>query len=121
MTVQEIFAGGKHCEVTGSGYEPKGDLQLDGAVVSVQKHPALAECLLAGVLCNESQLVREEGRLKVQGDLTEAALLVAAEKGGVIRADAHSRTPVLDTIPFESEHMFRATLHDANKGRVIYK
>ena len=65
--------------------------------------------------------MREDGRLKVQGDPTEAALLVAAEKGGVIHADAHSQTPVLDTIPFESEHMFRATLHEADKGRVIYK
>ena len=121
MTVQEIFAGGKLYEVTGGGYEPKGELRLDGNVIKVPEHPALAECLLAGVLCNESQLVREDGRLKVQGDPTEAALLVAAEKGGVIHADAHSQTPVLDTIPFESEHMFRATLHEADKGRVIYK
>ena len=121
MTVQEIFAGGKLYEVTGGGYEPKGEIRLDGAAVKVPEHPALAECLLAGVLCNESQLVREDGRLKVQGDPTEAALLVAAEKGGVIRADVHSQTPVLDTIPFESEHMFRATLHEADKGRVIYK
>lgn len=27
----------------------------------------------------------------------------------------------MDVIPFESEHMFRATLHDARLGRVIYK
>jgi Ca2+-transporting ATPase len=121
MTVQEILAGGKLYEVTGHGYEPKGDLRLDGVVVNVPEHPALAECLRAGVLCNESQLVRDDGRLKVQGDPTEAALLVAAEKGQVIHADAHRDTPVLDTIPFESEHMFRATLHAAHKGRVIYK
>ena len=121
MTVQEIFAGGKLYEVTGGGYEPKGELRLKGHAVKVPEHPALAECLLAGVLCNESQLVREDGRFKVQGDPTEAALLVAAEKGGVIRAEAHRDTPVLDTIPFESEHMFRATLHQAEQGRVIYK
>ena len=121
MTVQKIFAGGKLYEVTGGGYEPKGEIRLDGAVVKVPEHPALGECLLAGVLCNESQIVREDGRLKVQGDPTEAALLVAAEKGGVIHAHAHSQTPVLDTIPFESEHMFRATLHERRSGRVIYK
>jgi Ca2+-transporting ATPase len=48
MTVQEIFAGGKLYEVTGTGYEPNGDLRLDGEVVKVPAHPALAECLLAG-------------------------------------------------------------------------
>ena len=121
MTVQEIYAGGKRYEVTGSGYEPGGDLRLDGGVVSLPEHPALAECLRAGLLCNESQLLVEDGRLKVEGDPTEAALLVAAAKGGLIHADAHRQTPVLDSIPFESEHMFRATLHEADPGKVIYK
>ena len=121
MTVQKIFAGEKLYAVTGTGYEPKGDIQLDGAVVDVREHPALAECLRAGVLCNESLLVRADGRLKVLGDPTEAALLVAAEKGGLIHADTHRASPRVDMIPFESEHMFRATLHEANKGRVIYK
>ena len=121
MTVQEIHAGGKLYAVTGAGYEPKGDLRLDGAVVNVPEHPALAECLRAGVLCNDSQLVREDGRLKVQGDPTEAALLVAAEKGGLMHADTHRAAPRVDMIPFESEHMFRATLHEAHPGRVIYK
>ena len=121
MTVQEIYAGEKYYTVTGTGYEPQGDLRHGGLVVDMSAHPALAECLRAGVLCNESQLVREDGRLTVQGDPTEAALLVAAEKGGLLAAETHRATPALDTIPFESEHMFRATLHDAKEGRVIYK
>ena len=57
----------------------------------------------------------------MQGDPTEAALLVAAEKGGLIHADTHRAAPRVDMIPFESEHMFRATLHEAPTGRVIYK
>ena len=121
MTVQEIFAGGKLYTVTGTGYEPKGELRLDGEVMKLPEHPALAECLRAGVLCNESQLMREDGRLKVQGDPTEAALIVAAEKGGLTHADTHLTAPRVDMIPFESEHMFRATLHEAPPGRVIYK
>jgi len=122
MTVREIFTGGKLFEVTGAGYEPKGEIQVDGARVNVPEHAALAECLRAGVLCNDSQLVRDEsGRLKVQGDPTEAALLVVGEKGGLLHADTHRDSPRVDVIPFESEHMFRATLHDAQAGRVIYK
>jgi len=121
MTVQEIFAGGKMYSVTGLGYEPMGDLRLDGAIVNVSEHFALAECLRAGVLCNESVLVRQDGRLKVQGDPTEAALLVAAEKGGLLYADTQRAAPRVDMIPFESENMFRATLHESHAGRVIYK
>jgi Ca2+-transporting ATPase len=57
----------------------------------------------------------------VQGDPTEAALLVAAQKGGFVGSEAHLEISLLDTIPFESEHMFRATLHAFPRGRVIYK
>ena len=121
MTVQEIYAGGKLYAVTGAGYEPIGDLRFDGAVVNLAEHPALAECLRAGVLCNDAQLVREDGRIKVRGESTEAALLVAAEKGGVLHHEVNRESPQVDVIPFESEHMFRATLHDARGGRVIYK
>ncbi|MBI3849931.1 MAG: cation-transporting P-type ATPase [Verrucomicrobia bacterium] len=122
MTVQWIYAGGANYKVTGVGYEPKGDIQFEGEPVTSETNLALFECLRAGVLCNDSQIVRDErGHLKVQGDPTEAALLVVAEKGGLFHADAHREAPVLDTIPFESEHMFRATLHDAQVGRVIYK
>jgi cation-transporting P-type ATPase F len=122
MTVREMFAGGRLFEVTGAGYEPTGEIRLAGTRIELQDHPALAECLLAGVLCNDSLLARDaQGRMQIQGDPTEAALLVVAEKAGVTHAVARAATPRLDVIPFESEHMFRATLHEATAGPVIYK
>jgi len=122
MTVQEIFAGGRFHEVTGTGYEPKGEILFKGRPARITEHPALAECLRAGVLCNDSHFTRDEtGRLVVQGDPTEAALLVSGEKGGILHADTHRDAPRVDMIPFESEHMFRATLHATPPGRVIYK
>jgi len=122
MTVREIFAGGEFFEVTGAGYEPSGEIRLDGAAVNIADHPALTECVYAGVLCNDSQVARgDDGRLQVQGDPTEAALIVVGEKAGLLYAGTHSAAPRLDVIPFESEHMFRATLHEAPSGRVIYK
>ncbi len=117
MTVRGIFAGGKLHEVTGTGYEAKGEIRP-----AADTNPALLECLRAGVLCNDAQLVRDaDGHLKVQGDPTEAAIIVAAEKAGLLKADAHRDAPVLDAIPFDSEHMFHATLHDGQSARVIYK
>jgi cation-transporting ATPase F len=121
MTVQEIFSGGRFYEVSGAGYEPKGDVRFEGRPVDLAQDEALSECLVAGLLCNDSDLAREEGRLKVQGDPTEAALLVAAQKAGLVRADLHGASPRIDMIPFESGHMFRATLHPVGDGRMIYK
>ncbi|HEY5895591.1 MAG TPA: cation-transporting P-type ATPase [Chthoniobacterales bacterium] len=121
MTVQEIFAGGLFFDVTGSGYEPRGELQIDGHIARIAEHNALAECLKAGVLCNDSWLVEKESRWIVEGDPTEAALIVAARKAGLAEADIHIAHPRLDSIPFESEHQFMATLHHRVGGRMIYK
>ena len=122
MTVQEVAAGGRCYTVTGGGYEPRGEIQWQGQPVEATEHPALLECLRAGVLCNDSLLVFEEGRHLMQGDPTEAALLVAGAKAGLLHAETQEAHPRLGMIPFESEHMFRATLHGGGHGgRVIYK
>ncbi len=121
MSVSRIWAGGQLLEVTGGGYEPQGEIRRDGRKVTPAENAALRECLLAGLLCNDSQLVRKEGRLQVEGDPTEAALLVAAQKGGLEAREAAARWPRADVIPFESERMFMATLHRDGDAGVIYK
>jgi Ca2+-transporting ATPase len=123
MTVLSIRAGGRHYDVTGGGYDPEGEIRFDGKAIEEGEHPALIECLRAGLLCNDSQLVVENGRHEVQGDPTEAALLVSAAKAGLVHEDASRESPRLDMIPFESEHMFRATLHGGGDEtqRVVYK
>jgi cation-transporting P-type ATPase F len=123
MTVQEIFASDTLYHVTGAGYEPEGEIHRAGQPVVVGENAALIECLGAGLLCNDSQLVRtEEGRTGVQGDPTEAALIVAAQKGGLSGDELVRRRPRREVIPFESEYQYMATLHEHEElaGRVIY-
>ncbi len=115
MTVQAIVAGGIHYEVSGAGYAPLGRIvRQDG--MEEDMAPALAECLRAGMLCNDSRLLEQDGAWQVQGDPTEGALLAAAAKGG-IDATETEKFPRLDTIPFESVHQYMATLHDTGTGR----
>jgi cation-transporting P-type ATPase F len=120
MTVQEIYAGEEFFELTGAGFEPIGEIRQNGEVVAVTSKPALTECLRAGLLCNDAMLVRKGESMSVEGDPTEGALLVAAEKGGIARDGPH-HLPRVDAIPFESEHQFMATLHRGTKGGVIFK
>jgi len=121
MTVQQVLAGGREYELTGSGYDRTGDILWNGAKIDPSGHPALEECLRAGVLCNDSQIVNEEGRLLVLGDPTEAAMLVAGAKAGLVHEEMRAASPRLGMIPFESEHMYRATLHASDQQRMIYK
>ncbi len=123
MTVQKIFAGGRAYIVSGTGYKDEGDIRLDGAVVTAESSVALGECLEAGLLCNDSQISEDNGAYQVQGDPTEAALIVTARKGGLLDAELHRNHPRLDSIPFESEHQFMATLHRGGhvSPHIIYK
>ena len=122
MTVQHIHAGGETFEVTGTGYEPRGHICDDSKTkIDTATKPALHECLLAGMLCNDSAIIEKEGVWSIAGDPTEGALLVSAEKAGLRHAAIHADSPRVDMIPFESDHMFRATLHDHSEGRRIYK
>ncbi len=75
--------------------------------------------LRAGLLCNDSRIVEEDGRWDVRGDPTEGALETAAIKAGLDYGDEEARRPRRDAIPFESEHQYMATLHDAGDGRRI--
>lgn len=123
MTVQEIFAGEECFEVTGGGYDPSGAVLLRRQPAEIAETPALAECLKAGLLCNDAQLVQVDGRWQAEGDPTEAALIAVARKAGLPDAALANSHPRLDAIPFESEHQFMATLHGGSHGRqrVIYK
>ena len=123
MTVQEIHAGNRTYQVTGGGYSPEGRILDDGQPAELDRHEALRECLLAGLLCNDSQLVQEDGIWQAQGDPTEAALTVAARKGGFDESAIHGVHQRIDSIPFESLNQYMATLHKHPRTgqRVIFK
>ncbi len=112
MTVQEIMAGGMFFAVEGTGYNPLiGKIDMPNADGDPSTVPALDECLRAGFFCNDSQLVENDGNWQVHGDPTEGALLTSARKGG-LSPEILATAPRLDTLPFESEHQYMATLHD---------
>ncbi|MCX7103048.1 MAG: cation-transporting P-type ATPase [Methylobacter sp.] len=122
MTVQVLYAGGQSFDITGSGYSPDGDICLNGKTVTQRDYPVLMECLKAGLLCNDARLIAEPDSWRIEGDPTEAALLVAAHKAGLHHANVSITHPRLDAIPFESQHQFMATLHhnQAVDARHIY-
>ncbi len=111
MTVQKIYAGSKLYSVTGVGYEPSGQFMHGEQVVSATENQALKETLICGLLCNDSNLVSVDGQWKIEGDPTEGALIVSAQKAGFARKTLLSHLPRIDTIPFESAYQYMATLH----------
>jgi magnesium-transporting ATPase (P-type) len=122
MTVQRVCAGDECFEFSGVGYAPQGEISLAESVIDPQSHPALLECLQAGLLCNDSRLIDKDGQWSMEGDPTEVALLTAAAKAGFSRDDIERDLPRIDTLPFESQYRYMATLHVVEKEAtaVIY-
>ena len=87
------LAGADLFTLTGQGYDPKGEIQSDSKKVELKSRPALTQILQAGLLCNDTHIVDEDGRRKVQGDPTEAALIVSAEKAGLKREELERELP----------------------------
>ncbi|AFY55527.1 P-type ATPase, translocating [Rivularia sp. PCC 7116] len=124
MTVQSIYVVGQHYLVSGSGYSPKGEISIStkGNIASPFEDglpSVLEECLMAGVLCNDSQLKQAGDNWSVVGDPTEGALIAAAAKADLSQSGLAASKPRLDSIPFESQYQYMATLHDLHP-RTIY-
>jgi len=111
MTVQRVVCDGHVFEVSGVGYEPTGDVRIDGCIIDPKYYPALGMAVRAGVLCNDSTLREDNGTWRIEGDPTEGALLVLGGKTGFTQDMANEAWPRLDCIPFESQHRFMATYH----------
>jgi magnesium-transporting ATPase (P-type) len=122
MTVQEVVAGGERFDISEIGYGFEGQFSQREAPATPQSNRATMECLKAGLLCNDSRLVATAEGSRVEGDPTEAALIVSARKAGLGREDLERDYPRIDSIPFESQYMYMATLHDRgeHQPRIAY-
>jgi P-type Ca2+ transporter type 2C len=118
MTVRRIATSDALAEVSGVGYEPSGQILVDGAPTT--PFSSVLELLRAGVLASDARLVSEKGRWRVEGDATEGALIVAAAKAGLDQTELNHCTPRVQEIPFSSERRRMTTLHADEDGVVAY-
>jgi len=127
MTVRELHVGGWRVEVTGTGYAPRGEFRVDGQAIDAAHDPAVRRALQVGVWCNHADVRPSEAgdSWTAVGDPTEAALVVAARKGGIDPPDR--RQHILVEIPFSSDRKAMSVVvagdaagHGSAAGAVIY-
>jgi Ca2+-transporting ATPase len=118
MTVQRIYIGDKAIKVTGIGYAPEGEFELEG-----QKYVAdedLKTLFKVANLCNDAKLEKEQEKWVIKGDPTEGALLVAAAKADAWREEQEKQEPRIAEIPFSSERKCMTTVHMNGNKRNAY-
>ncbi len=117
MTVTRVWADNQFVHVTGTGYAPIGEFQVDGKKIEVNKYPAILSTLWLGLLNNDSTIEstgeNESAKtFRIVGDPTEGALLVAASKAGAVHLEIDEAYPRENEVPFDSERKRMITIHD---------
>lgn len=112
MTVQRLYVDGHWFSVTGTGYHPTGEFLHDDQPVDPNRRGALKSLIEIAATCNNAALVKHEGEdhshYSVQGDPTEGALLVLAEKAGFsVPDEVYQR---IEEIPFDSQRKLMSVL-----------
>lgn len=118
MTVTRVWAGGVMFDVRGIGLDTAGVLERDGREIKADSSSALLETVRVAALCNDARLLEKDGETTSEGDPTEVALLILARKAMQKHQELESFRR-WDVVPFESEHMYMATLNDHTSGAIL--
>lgn len=117
MTVTALLVNETTYRVTGTGYDPEGEILESGSKVQVKDNKQVFELLTAMKTCNDASLQQEEdGSWVMSGDPTEGCLLTVAEKA----SESIPRYTVISKIPFDSDYKYMAVLIEENGRRRIF-
>ncbi|HZX44408.1 MAG TPA: HAD-IC family P-type ATPase, partial [Candidatus Nanoarchaeia archaeon] len=100
MTITHIYSNDKVINVTGAGYEPKGEFKVGNKTIDSKELELL---LKIGYLCNNAKLEYVNGKHELIGDPTEGSLIVLAKKGELDEKAISKRCVMIKEHPFDSE------------------
>ncbi|MDE5414063.1 cation-transporting P-type ATPase [Alkalihalobacterium chitinilyticum] len=117
MTVTSLILAEKEFDITGTGYEPAGQIEWNGQEADLETDAALKDFLTCVKTVNEASLYQDEqGQWVINGEPTESCLVTVAEKANQPVAKLES----LSKIPFDSAYKYMASLVEVDGEKVIY-
>lgn len=119
MTARSVVTARGKYTVEGIGYAPEGSIQFHRENAAEETQADLDSLIEVMAICNDAELVNEEGQWKITGEPTEGALRALTIKAGFDT----SKYKRIAAIPFESENKFMATLDTVPNGgrRILMK
>ncbi len=134
MTVTHMWVDGKLIEVTGTGYDPFGEMKYEGKSIDPKKNLSLERLLSTAILCNNAALVEAEPDTNkkkssktveqpvwmIKGDPTEGALMVLGAKAGITSKSMATYYHRELEFPFESERKRMSVVVKHQGSRMVF-
>lgn len=120
MTVKKVYSDGKYYDVTGTGYEPEGQILNNGNELTHDELKNLKALLYACILNNDANLLENNNVYTIMGDPTEGALITFAGKAGFLEDEVEAEQPRIDEIPFDSDRKMMSTFHEVDDRIIQY-
>ncbi|HDI03019.1 MAG TPA: cation-transporting P-type ATPase, partial [Candidatus Pacearchaeota archaeon] len=120
LAVTKIFTDNKFFDVSGIGFNLKGEIKLGKKKIKVKQYGSLFETLKCGVLCNNVKVLSSKKKLSFIGDPTEAALIVCGLKAGIEKNKIEKIEERVKEFPFSSERKMMSTVHKKQEEFVVY-
>ncbi len=116
MTARRLYLDDRRVEITGSGYEPRGEFRSEDFDMLPRSDPVLQKMACISILCNDAALKEENGQWLLLGDPTEGALLTLGLKAGINYDRLRQENPRVREIPFDSDRKRMSTIHQDKSG-----
>ncbi len=119
MVIQKVFIDNKFFQITGEGYEPKGEVSFGGKLVQPEDYPELNTLALYSLLSSGANLSFQKDGWQISGDPTEAAMLAFANKLGVDRDEAEKDWPKITEAPFDYRFKLHAVVNQSGSREMM--
>ncbi|MFA5777421.1 MAG: cation-translocating P-type ATPase [Parcubacteria group bacterium] len=119
LTVTRIVIDEKVIDVSGNGYEPKGDFYIGSQKINPLEMKNLELIFRIGTLCNNASLQKNENGYAIIGDPTEGAIIVAGKKYNNQEGFFEKDEKRITENPFSSERMMMSEVYK-NSNVVSY-
>jgi P-type Ca2+ transporter type 2C len=117
MMARTIITAEKEYQVEGTGYAPEGKFLLDDKEIEPNEEKVLWQLLQTVRTSNNSEISKnDEGNWKLTGTPTEGAMLAMSYKAKL----KDFKPERIDSIPFESDHKYMATLNKVDEDVIVF-
>lgn len=121
LAVSKIYANKNIFNVSGSGYENKGEITLKDKSISNKEFADISQIAKISALASDANVAFNEqaGDFNITGDPTEAAMLVFSKKAGIEKEEIKKEMKKIGELPFDYKTKLHLTAYKATDNYFI--